>query len=82
MDTRLAVAFKRSHFGKFNYNPQGFTFRFVKLGDTPFNTFQVLWKACYSNLNGGLQRKSHMARLHVYPGFILICVFKKMLQRQ
>ena len=27
----------------------------------------VLWKACYNNLEGGLQRKGFMARLHVYP---------------
>ena len=27
----------------------------------------VMWKACYHNLSGGLQRKSFMAQLHVYP---------------
>lgn len=27
----------------------------------------VLWKACYNNLKGGLQRKTLMARLHIYP---------------
>ena len=26
-----------------------------------------MWKACYSNLAGGLQRRSIMAQLHIYP---------------
>ncbi len=27
----------------------------------------ILWKACYNNLYGGLQRRATMARLHIYP---------------
>ena len=27
----------------------------------------VLWKACYNNLRGTLERKNQMARLHIYP---------------
>jgi large subunit ribosomal protein L13 len=28
----------------------------------------VMWKACYSNMYGGMERRTKMARLHVYPG--------------
>ena len=27
----------------------------------------VVWKACYNNMYGGLERRNKMARLHVYP---------------
>ena len=27
----------------------------------------VVWKACYNNMYGGLERRTKMARLHVYP---------------
>ena len=27
----------------------------------------VLWKACYNNMKGGLDRREFMARLHIYP---------------
>ena len=27
----------------------------------------VMWKACYNNLYGGLERRNIMARLHVFP---------------
>ena len=27
----------------------------------------VVWKACYNNMYGGIERRNKMARLHVYP---------------